>query len=313
MFQEIQSLRRAAGFRVRLGPSGLHLFDRTSGLNVLFDEIKLPDHMWSLAPRQVSIALTNSCNLTCPFCFAPKNRASLSLEAIASWLVDLNAHGTFGVGFGGGEPTLYPAFAELCAFATRNTQLAITFTTHGHWLDDDLIVRLIGNVHFIRLSMDGVGKTYQQFRGRGFSEFRARLECVRTVAPFGINYVVNDQTLPDLNAACEVAAEAGAVELLLLPEEPTNGRPGIDKPTLASLREWVSGHAGKLRLSMSERQSDGFPAIDPVRNDVGLRAYAHVSADGVLKRSSYDCGGAPISDDGILAALGQLRASAGSV
>jgi pyruvate-formate lyase-activating enzyme len=272
MLPEIQPFRGAAGFRVRLGPSGLHLFDRTSGLNVLFDEIILPDHMWSLAPRQVSIALTNSCDLRCPFCFAPKNRASLSLEAIASWLVDLNAHGTFGVGFGGGEPTLFPEFAELCAFAIKNTQLAVTFTTHGHWQDDDLIARLIGNVHFIRLSMDGVGETYRRFRGRGFSEFRARLESVRTVAPFGINYVVNDETLQDLNAASAIAAEAGAAELLLLPEEPANGRPGIDKATLASLRDWVTGYAGQMRLSISERQSDGFPAIDPVRSDAGLRA-----------------------------------------
>jgi hypothetical protein len=49
--------------KVRTGPDGVHLFDRNSGLNVLFDEALVPKHRWSRAPRQVSIALTNACDL----------------------------------------------------------------------------------------------------------------------------------------------------------------------------------------------------------------------------------------------------------
>jgi hypothetical protein len=56
--------------------------------------------------------------------------------------VDVN--GTIGVGFGGGEPTRYRRFVELCAYSTLNTGLAVTFTTH------DGLLKLKGNVHFIR-------------------------------------------------------------------------------------------------------------------------------------------------------------------
>ncbi len=148
------------GNKVRLGPDGIHLFARGSGANLLIGEIVPPKSMWAAAPRQVSIALTNTCNLSCSYCFAPKTHASLAFDRIVSWLNELDANGTIGVGFGGGEPTLYHRFAELCAHTSRNTGLAVTFTTHGHHLDEALLAQLRGNVHFVRVSMDGVGSTY---------------------------------------------------------------------------------------------------------------------------------------------------------
>ncbi len=59
-------------WKQRRSPAGLHLFDRTTGLNILLDEIRVPASLWSRAPRQVSIALTNRCDLTCDHCYAPK-------------------------------------------------------------------------------------------------------------------------------------------------------------------------------------------------------------------------------------------------
>src|SRR5665213_1796872 len=64
--------------RMRYGPAGVHLFDRASGVNLLLDELPVPPELWSLAPRQVSIALTNACDLDCPYCYAPKTRHLLN-------------------------------------------------------------------------------------------------------------------------------------------------------------------------------------------------------------------------------------------
>src|SRR5947208_772980 len=111
-------------FKVRPGPSGVHLFNRSIGLNVLLDELAVPPECWSRAPRQVSIALTNACDLHCPYCFAPKHSACARFELVTRWLTELDENGTLGVGFGGGEPTLYRRFAELCLYATQNTGLA---------------------------------------------------------------------------------------------------------------------------------------------------------------------------------------------
>ena len=225
--------------KVRIGPAGVHIFDRSTGLNILVDEVKTNESEWSLAPRQVSIALTNACELSCPYCYAPKRPASLDFCLLTTWLEELDENGCLGIGFGGGEPTLYRQFPEICRFAAENTNLAVTFTTHGHNLDEGLIARLNGRVHFLRISMDGVGPTYEALRGRPFSSLLHRIRIAKSLAPFGINYVVNKQTIADLDRAISIAVNLGASEFLLLPEKPVNSQGGIDDCTLETLREWI--------------------------------------------------------------------------
>jgi sulfatase maturation enzyme AslB (radical SAM superfamily) len=160
--------------KVRMGPSGIQLFDRTTGLNILIDEARVPTTLWAPAPRQLSVALTNACDFACPFCYAPKNPAKLDAEKVASWLRELDANGCLGVGFGGGKPTIYRGLTEVCHYTAKRTGLAVTLTTHAHRLDDSLIAALAGNVHFIRVSMDGTGATYEALRGRPFAVLRRR-------------------------------------------------------------------------------------------------------------------------------------------
>ena len=294
-------------FKVRAGPSGVHFFCRQTGLNVLCDEIRIPPELWAIAPRQVSIALTNACDLRCPYCYAPKTTAVLNRTILAGWFQELDANGCLAVGFGGGEPTLHEHFVWLCRYAAKQTNLAVTFTTHAHRIDSVLADALRGAVHFVRISMDGIGTTYEMLRGRPFAELHARLNIIRTIAPFGINFVVNADTMPDLNAALALAAEAGASEILLLPEYPTQGRHGIDPATARALQKWVSGYRSPLRLTISEASSDGMPAIPMVAGETGLRAYAHIDAQGILKRSSFDHAGIHIENSGVLDALLRLQ------
>ena len=216
-------------------------------MNVLLDEVDVPEAAWSAAPRHISVALTNACELSCPYCYAPKKPAALDFDRLAGWLTELDDNGCLGVGFGGGEPTLYRRFAEICQYAARKTELAVTFTTHGHNLTEDLLATLHGNVHFVRLSMDGVGTTYEALRGRRFSSFLDRMKLASMVAPVGINYLVNKRTAGDLDRAIEIAADVGAAEFLLLPEQPVNGRGGIDGCTVKTLHDWIKRYRGPFR------------------------------------------------------------------
>ena len=294
-------------WKARIGPAGIHLFSRTTGLNLLVDEVKFPPSRWAAAPRFVSIALTNACDLSCAYCYAPKNPATLAFTCLVGWLHELDRNGCLGVGFGGGEPTLYRKFPELCRYAAQETGLTVTFTTHAHRLQEKLVSQLAGNVHFFRVSMDGIGATYETLRGRSFEAFCRRLQQVRTLAPFGINYVVNARTLPELTAATALAAEVGAVEFLLLPEQPTRHRPGIDGQTFQELCRWVRLYRGAVPLTISEDRADGLPACDPLVPETGLRAYAHINAAGVLKRSSFSGNGVVIGHDGVMSALDRLQ------
>lgn len=111
--------------KVRGGPDGLYLFDRNMGINILLDEIEVPQACWAATPRQVSIALTNVCDLHCPFCYAPKHLGKLNAAKLVAWLDELDRNSTVGVGFGGGEPTLYPQLAEMCQYAAQKTGFAV--------------------------------------------------------------------------------------------------------------------------------------------------------------------------------------------
>lgn len=298
-------------WKLRGSPAGLHLFNQVTGLNVLLDEVSVPNCLYSRAPRQVSVALTNRCDLACAYCYAPKSRARLQLDVVKRWLTELDSNGTLGVGFGGGEPTLYPGFDKLCQYLARETQLAVSFTTHGHHIDRVLAERLYGSINFVRVSMDGVGVTYEAMRRRPFGELLTRLENVRWLSPFGINVVINERTLPELDEVAIVAADVGACELLLLPQVHLSGVVALPSATLLGLRRWVDSYSGPLSLCMSQLSAEGFPTHDPLAREDGLLAYAHIDAQGVLKPTSYSDSGVHLSDGNVLQALDQLSRDLG--
>jgi MoaA/NifB/PqqE/SkfB family radical SAM enzyme len=305
----LSSRRRSSNVRIRRGPNGVHLFSRTTGLNVLLDELDVPRARWDRAPRQVSVALTNACDLECSYCYAPKTPATQDFGRLLGWLDELDANGCLGVGFGGGEPALYKRLPELCRYAAEKTGLAVTLTTHGHLFDAALARALTGNVHFIRVSMDGVGSTYESLRRRSFASLLVQLEVIRHVAPFGINFVVNSRTIPDLDAAARLAASIRAADILLLPEVRTRTATGIDEHTSIALLRWATRYRGPVPLNVSETGADGLPVCDPLAAETGLRAYAHIDASGVLKRCSYDSNGVSIGLAGFLRSLDALIAA----
>ena len=291
----------------RIGPDGIHFFDRTTGNNILIDECLLPKSEWSLAPRQVSIALTNICDLHCKFCYAPKIKATLSFDYLKKWLKEIDQLGTLGVGFGGGEPTLYPKFAQLCEFAANETDLAVTFTTHGHRLNDDLLADLKGNVHFIRISIDGVGATYEKFRGRKFDKLIERIERTRQITSLGFNVVINDLTIQELDKVTEIAEKFDISEVLLLPQQATETVKGLSKDSYEQMMKWIEGYGGETRLTISDIGLESNFICNPLSRESGLNAYAHIDALGFLKASSYSNIGQQIGEKSILDVLQLLR------
>ena len=295
--------------KIRKGPDGVHLFARQTGTNILLDE-EIPERsLWTNSPRQVSIALTNICNLSCSHCYAPKYSASLAKESIKRWMTELDNAGCFSVGFGGGEPTLYPDLVELCSFGHQETGLAMSLTTHGHQLSSKLIDELKCNVNFIRISMDGVGATYEAIRGRKFSHLLATLKLVRGKIPFGINYVVNSKTIKDLPEAAKIAELNGATELLLLPEVSVGRGVEITNSTLCQLQNWVLDYRGPLLLTVSAANRDSFDYAAPLEKEPAFMSFVHIDASGHLKSSSFDEAGIKIDNEGVMSAFEQLTNS----
>lgn len=275
--------------KVRLCEAGVHLFDRVSGLNVLLDEVEVPAGQFSRAPRYLSVALTNACKLRCAFCYAPKYAAALDMDRVATWAVELDGAGCLGVCFGGGEPTAYRWFAQLCAQIAESTSMAVTFTTHGHRLTPALADALRGSVHFARLSVDGVGATYERLRGRPFAAVSSAAALLRSVAPIGINVVVNADTIGELDDLAEFAADVGASELLLLPEQPTAARPGVSDADAERLARWIETARTQVRLAISR---SGLEASVPTVEVIpGERHRGHAPGSGSCHAARRSPGG----------------------
>ncbi|MFF1272722.1 radical SAM protein [Streptomyces marokkonensis] len=297
-------------YKVRMSKAGVHLFDRLSGVNVLLDEVKVPAERVSRAPRYLSVALTNACELRCAYCYAPKHASSLDVDRVVAWAAELDAAGCLGVGFGGGEPTAHRHFVELCARVAESTSMAVTFTTHGHRLTPAVTDALRGSVHFARLSVDGVGPTYERLRRRPFAAVISAAGLLRSVAPIGINAVVNADTIGELDDLSAFAADVGASELLLLPEQPTAATPGISDADAERLVHWMRTARPQVRLAISRSGLESLvPAVEVIPGEHPLDAHMHVDATGVLRPHAYASAGTPI-EDSILDAVQALREAA---
>jgi hypothetical protein len=185
--------------------------------------------------------------------------------------------------------------------------MAVTFTTHGHRLTPDLTDELRGSVHFARLSVDGVGSTYERLRGRPFSAVCDAAARLSTVAPIGINAVVNADTIGELDALAELAADVGASELLLLPEQTTAATPGISDADAERLVGWVRTARPPVRLAISRSGLEALvPTVEAIPGERPLDAHLHVDATGILRPHAYAPVGTRI-EGSILDAVHALR------
>jgi MoaA/NifB/PqqE/SkfB family radical SAM enzyme len=294
----------------RKGPLGFHFFDRESGVNVLIDEFIPQTNEWSAAPRTLSVALSYACDYACPHCFAPKTHHSLCSADVLGWARELAGAGGHCIGFGGGEPTIYPGLASLCMSIAAETALSVTLTTHGHNFTRTLASALSGSVHFIRVSLGGLGDTYEAVHGRPFSRLLASLPAIRDAAPVGFNCLVNGTTLPSLNETAEFALENGAAEILLLPEVTAEGKLRLNRQEQSMLATWIDSNQGHMPLALSAMASEAIPTDRlPVEDPRGPSFdFMHVDAEARLRGSAFGGRWVRISpSSGLMAAIEQHR------
>ena len=159
--------------------------------------------------------------------------------------------------------------------------------------------------------MDGIHETYEKLRNRPFARLVDAIHRVRDTARFGINTVVNESTVGELDEIADFALKIGSEELLLLPERKTKSAKGIDSRNMSALIKWISSYRGGLRLAASDHSEFGQLTNHPHGKQSDLTEYAHIDACGNLKRSSFDDFGIPIGTGGILCALATLNSDRG--
>jgi MoaA/NifB/PqqE/SkfB family radical SAM enzyme len=277
--------------RVRKEKSGIHLFNRSNGLHILLDEYENKLQEIDKAPRTVSIALTNRCDLKCHFCYAPKSKFELEFDYIKKLATELDSLGALELTLGGGEPTLHPQFNEICSWIWDNTKLGISVTTHGHHLNDEKIKKLTNKLSSIRFSIDGLEPYYSLIRGRKLDDLLRIIKSVSGKIHFGINSVISPGRINSIIELIELAVNIRAENILIIPQH-EKGKFAFTLDEWKELSEIISNNKDKIEILVT---NDAANYITNHTLDVSVKdefIFAHVSADKKLKKSSF-------ADDGI--------------
>ncbi len=183
-------------------PSDVLRYGRHSGT--------LPSHLlqFSADKRPVVVwNMTRRCNLKCIHCYS--NSADidypdeLTTEEGKRLIDDLAQFGSPVILFSGGEPLLRSDLLELAQYAVDRKMRAV-ISTNGTLITKEIAAKLqkIG-LSYVGVSLDGLEKTHDRFRGKKGSFAQAILgirNCREAGIKVGIRFTVNKHNLPDVAA-----------------------------------------------------------------------------------------------------------------
>lgn len=259
------------------------------------DEYIIPKESISISPRTVSLALTNKCNLSCPYCYAPKNNHELSSGFVKDIAVTLDKLGTLELTFGGGEPLIYPGLTDLIQWIWNNTTLGINITSNGHLLTNSLANQLAGNLSSFRFSVDGIEPKYSKIKKRRLSFLIEKIKLLQGLIPYGMNIIVNPGSVQDTEDTIKFCIDYGSNDILLIPEH-QQGKYFLTESDWMLMRDIMNKYQKEIQINLTYNASNyvNIDYLDTDKNDEFM--FAHISADQKLKRASYSLDGIYIQD-----------------
>lgn len=194
-----------------LSPEALHFLKRCDGTKALADldaeegflSYCLEEGILELArqptPRRVSesvneipslrylmVEVTDRCNLRCRHCYlGDAGRGDLAWDKLRGLLDDFDDLGGLRLMITGGEPLLYPRFAELNEALADRTYRAVLIT-NGTLLEDTDLRSL--RFQEIQFSLDGLQEGHEVLRGEG--TFRPAMAALENALAQGIDVSV---------------------------------------------------------------------------------------------------------------------------
>jgi radical SAM protein with 4Fe4S-binding SPASM domain len=168
------------------------------------------------APLFVIWEITGACNLRCKHCLSDSGKLhSNELNTLeAKKLIDtLEMMKVFNISFSGGEPLIRPDIFELLEYASQK-RIGIDLLTNGALITKETIDRLENtNIFHLQVSIDGIGKTHDNFRGIKGSYERAvnAIKLLRD-ANYGvaISSAVTKQNIDEIPKIIDMADDLGA-------------------------------------------------------------------------------------------------------
>ena len=215
--------------------------------------------------------VTESCNLSCPFCAFDRRldrvRRDAAVETVARFggVLSEYQHATGDrvlVSWMGGEPLLWPPLRELAEHFTRRLGVRVSTTTNGTPLGSAVVRdHILEHYTELTVSVDGLGTVHDDLRGwrGGFAHLRRvipMLVAERRTRGRGpllrANVVLMRDTVHDFDRLCTELADWGIDEITF------NQLGGADRPEylpthglLPSHAEWLSANIPRLRKALA--------------------------------------------------------------
>jgi radical SAM protein with 4Fe4S-binding SPASM domain len=150
--------------------------------------------------------ITRRCNLKCVHCYSDSDAreypGELTWEQCQAVIDDLAAYGIPALLLSGGEPLIHPRFFDIATYA-REKGIKLTLSTNGTLIDHPTAARLKGlQFAYVGISLDGIGSTHDQFRGRqgafekAVSAFR---NCKAVGQKVGLRLTLSANNIADLD------------------------------------------------------------------------------------------------------------------
>lgn len=189
--------------------------------------------MTLVSPTEVTVELTNACNLRCEYCYAGSGERYPDELSTSEWkqvLQQLSTLRVFGVFFGGGEPMIHPDFFELVQFA-QDAGLDTWVSTNGTLIDQRAARKLASSgLKPVQVSVDGASDgTHNSIRGQPWA-FRRTVEGMENLrkegVPFQVSMTVTQRNIDEIEDLVALVAPLGANAVFL-----SSARPSVSAGT----------------------------------------------------------------------------------
>jgi len=259
------------------------------------------------APTEVHVVLSRQCAAGCKGCYvdATPTGVALPYKEACRILDELAQMGVFHVALGGGE-ALELDYLFAVADHARKVGITPNLTTSGLGLDE-AAARRCAVFGQINVSVDGVGKAYEDARGfDGFRHAERALRLLRAVKPeVGVNCVVSRSSYQHVPGVAALVKKLKLNELELLRFKPVGRGARLDeeltleqaKGIFPLARKLVFRHRIRVKLDCSfapmvfwHKPSKAAAAFFGVQGCVGGDVLAAVQPEGFLTGCSFTAG-----------------------
>jgi len=131
---------------------------------------------------------TNRCNLSCHHCYSyadPNSKDFLTTDFILDSVKDLKSAGVKFVIFSGGEPLIRKDIFEISDYM-RKEGIITYLSTNGLYINEKNVDKIIDKFNYIGISIDGIGKIHDEFRGLE-GAFDKSIDSIKLIQAHGGN------------------------------------------------------------------------------------------------------------------------------